>query len=119
MPGIFINYRRDDQPGFAGRLADALESAFGADNVFRDVDDIRQGDDFVIAQQQLKSIDVGLVMIGPAWLSASKNGGRRLDEREDFVRREIQAGLESGKPLLPVLVGGATMPEEKDLPAAI
>jgi len=37
MPGLFINYRRDDQPGYAGRLADALESAFGADKVFRDI----------------------------------------------------------------------------------
>ena len=120
MSGIFISYRRDDQAGFAGRLADALVSAFGADNVFRDIEDIHPGEDFVLAlERQLASVDVMLVMIGPAWQTASREGGRRLDEADDFVRREIEAGLKSGKVVLPVLVGGATMPAEKDLPAAI
>ena len=120
MPGLFINYRRDDQPGYAGRLADALESAFGADKVFRDIEDIRPGDDFVVTlQKQLKGIDVMLVVIGPAWLTSSRDGVRRLDEAEDFVRMEIETGLKSGKPVLPVLVGGALMPTEADLPASI
>lgn len=120
MSGIFISYRRDDQPGFAGRLADALTAAFGADNVFRDIEDIHPGDDFVDAlHQQLRSVDVMLVVIGPDWLATSRNGIRRLDEPADFVRMEIQAGLKSGKTLLPVLVHGAAMPAESDLPAAI
>ena len=120
MSGIFISYRRDDQAGFAGRLADALASVFGAGQVFRDVEDIHPGQDFVVAiEQQLSSVDVMLVMIGPAWLTVSRNGVRRLDEPDDFVRREIQAGLESGKVLLPVLVHGAPMPAEKDLPREI
>lgn len=120
MSGIFISYRRDDQAGFAGRLADALTSTFGADNVFRDIEDIHPGEDFVAAlERQLASVDVMLVMIGPAWLTTSRNGVRRLEEADDFVRREIEAGLKSGKPVLPVLVGGAMMPAEKELPPAI
>ncbi|MBU1362879.1 MAG: toll/interleukin-1 receptor domain-containing protein [Gammaproteobacteria bacterium] len=120
MPGIFISYRRDDQAGFAGRLADVLVSTFGADNVFRDIEDIHPGEDFVVAiEQQLAAVDVMLVVIGQAWLTVSRNGTRRLDEPEDFVRREIEAGLKSGKIVLPVLVGGATMPAERDLPPAI
>jgi hypothetical protein len=120
MPGIFISYRRDDQAGFAGRLADALASAFGAENVFRDIEDIHPGEDFVaIIDRHLASVDVMLVMIGPAWLTASRNGVRRLDEADDFVRMEIAAGLASGKVVLPVLVGGAAMPAEQDLPPAI
>lgn len=99
MPGIFINYRRDDQAGFAGRLADVLENAFGVENVFRDVEDIHPGEDFVVAiQKQLSSVSVMLVMIGPAWLTVNNNGVRRLNETDDFVRREIQAALESGNP---------------------
>lgn len=120
MSGIFISYRRDDQAGFAGRLADALASTFGADNVFRDIEDIHPGEDFVAAlDQQLATVDVMLVMIGPAWLASSRNGMRRLDEADDFVRREIEAGLKSGKAVLPVLVGGAAMPDEKELPPTI
>lgn len=120
MAEIFISYRRDDQPGFAGRLADSLGLAFGADNVFRDIEDIHPGEDFVAAiAQQLRTVDVLLVMIGPAWLGASRNGVRRLDEAGDFVSLEIQAGLASGKPVIPVLVGGATMPAEADLPPAL
>jgi hypothetical protein len=120
MSGIFISYRRDDQAGFAGRLADVLESVFGADNVFRDIEDIHPGEDFVVAiEKQLAAVDVMLVVIGPAWLTVSRNGVRRLDEPDDFVRREIEAGLKSGKTVLPVLVGGAAMPAEKDLPSAI
>ncbi|HSG22656.1 MAG TPA: toll/interleukin-1 receptor domain-containing protein, partial [Azonexus sp.] len=120
MTGIFISYRRDDSPGFAGRLAEALDTAFGADNVFRDIDDIRPGEDFVKAiHNRLQAVDVLLAVIGPDWLGASKNGRRRLDDPDDFVRIEIQLALAAGKPVWPVLIGGAVMPVESDLPEAI
>lgn len=120
MPRVFLSYRRDDAAGFAGRLADDLEAAFGQGGVFRDVDDIRPGEDFAHAiQSQLRGVDAVLVMIGPRWLTAAAGGGRRLEDADDFVRREIQAALASGKPVIPVLVGGATMPAQAELPAAI
>jgi len=118
MARIFLSYRRDDSAGFAGRLADVMEAEFGADSVFRDVDDIRPGEDFIHAiESHLQQVGVVLVMIGSRWLDA--DGRRRLDDPGDFVRQEIQAALESGKPLIPLLVGGARMPAEADLPAAI
>ncbi|MEO8542327.1 MAG: toll/interleukin-1 receptor domain-containing protein, partial [Burkholderiaceae bacterium] len=117
---IFLSYRRDDSAGFAGRLADALEAEFGPGSVFRDVDDIRPGEDFVQAiESHLREVSAVLVMIGPTWLGASSGGKRRLDDTGDFVRQEIQAALASGKPLIPLLVSNATMPLEADLPAAI
>lgn len=120
MARIFLSYRRDDSAGFAGRLADAMEAEFGTGSVFRDVDDIRPGEDFVHAiESHLQQVGVVLVMIGPRWLDAGAGGRRRLDDTGDFVRQEIQAALESGKPLIPLLVGGASMPAEADLPAAI
>lgn len=120
MARIFLSYRRDDSAGFAGRLADAMEAEFGAGSVFRDVDDIRPGEDFIHAiESHLQQVGVVLVMIGPRWLDAGADGRRRLDDANDFVRQEIQAALESGKPLIPLLVGGASMPAEADLPAAI
>lgn len=120
MTRLFLSYRRDDSAGFAGRLADGLEAAFGAGSVFRDVDDIRPGEDFQAAiHNHLASVDAVLVMIGPRWLDAKTSAGRRLDEPGDFVRMEIGAALASGKPVIPVLVGGAAMPAEADLPAEL
>ena len=120
MARIFLSYRRDDSAGFAGRLADAMEAEFGTGSVFRDVDDIRPGEDFIHAiESHLQQVGVLLVMIGTRWLDAGADGRRRLDDTGDFVRQEIQAALESGKPLIPLLVGGASMPAEADLPAAI
>ena len=41
MPGnIFINYRRDDSSGVAGRLHDSLAPTFGRNKLFMDVDNI-------------------------------------------------------------------------------
>lgn len=120
MSAIFLSYRRDDSAGFAGRLADTLEAAFGSGSVFRDVDDIRPGEDFVHAiESHLRSVDAVLVMIGPSWLAAGADQRRRLDAEDDFVRLEIQAALASGKPLIPLLVGGAIMPLEAELPPAL
>lgn len=120
MSGIFISYRREDSAGFAGRLADALERGPGAEQVFRDVDDIRPGQDFVDAiETQLRAMDVILVLIGPQWSRIARDGVRRLDDPDDFVRLEVRLGLALGRPLIPVLVGGARMPAEADLPEDI
>jgi hypothetical protein len=120
MSAIFLSYRRDDSAGFAGRLSDELEAKLGAGSVFRDVDDIRPGEDFVAAiNSQLNQVSAVLVMIGPHWLAADSNGQRRLDKADDFVRLEIQAALASGKPVIPLLVGGVAMPIEATLPADI
>ena len=117
MAGFFLSYRRDDSAGFAGRLADDLEATFGAGTVFRDVDDIRPGQDFVQAiESHMKAVDVVLVMIGPRWLMVGTDGTRRLDDPRDFVRQEITAALGSGRPVIPLLVGGAAMPTQANLP---
>lgn len=117
MSGIFISYRREDRPGFAGRLAEALERTFGAERVFRDVEDIPPGQDFVeVIEGRLRDVDVLLAMIGPGWLGANRGGERRLEQADDFVRIEIASALASGKPVWPVLVDGARMPVEADLP---
>ena len=117
---FFLSYRRDDSAGFAGRLADALESTFGPGSVFRDIDDIGPGEDFIHAiESQLRDVGAVLVMIGPHWLAAGADGRRRLDAEDDFVHLEIQVALASGKPLIPLLVGGARMPAEADLPPAL
>ena len=65
MHGIFINYRRDDSRGLAGRLSDHLRRTFGADAVFMDVDAMKPGFDFVKQlDTQVAQCDVVLAIIG-------------------------------------------------------
>lgn len=121
MATIFISYRRSDSAPYAGRLRDHLVRLFGDDAVFMDIDDIAPGTDFPdLIAQTLARADTILVVIGPAWLNtAGPEGKRRLDDAKDYVRREIATGIEQRKRVVPLLVGGACMPREQDLPAQI
>jgi TIR domain-containing protein len=117
---IFISYRRDDAGGYAGRLEDGLERVFGVGSAFRDVADLRPGDDyFQVLTQRIASAVAVLVVIGPRWLTAEREGQPRLERHDDVVRQEVRAALASGKPVIPVLVGGATMPEASMLPPSL
>jgi len=118
MPGIFINYRRDDAPGVAGRLYDHLARKFSRGSLFIDVDAIKPGLDFVKQlDSQVSQCDALLAIIGPHWLTAADSKGkRRLDDTHDYVRIEIAAALKRDIPVIPVLIDGAEMPAEADLP---
>jgi len=118
---VFISYRRKDAAGTAGRLFDRLEQHFSRDQLFFDVDNIPPGEDFVAhLHTKVDACDVLLAVVGPNWRTL-------LDTREhdpgkptrDFVRVEIEAALSKGKRIIPVLVKGAEMPREEDLPAAM
>ncbi|MGE3179395.1 MAG: toll/interleukin-1 receptor domain-containing protein [Vicinamibacterales bacterium] len=119
MAATFISYRRDDAAGYAGRLRESLDRRLGAYEIFRDVDTLKPGQDFVEAiQSRLASCRVMLVVIGREWLDARlPNGVRRLDDPVDFVRLEVAVGLSTpGVVVMPVLVEGASMPGSEALP---
>ena len=118
MARIFLSYRRDDSGGYAGRLFDRLSQHFGRDNLFMDIDTIGLGLDFVEAiENAVGSCDVLLAVIGRQWLTSTDPlGHRRLDNPEDFVRLEITTALERRIRVIPVLVGGASMPRSTELP---
>jgi TIR domain len=118
MTAIFISYRRDDSAAHAGRLYDTLSAHFGAERIFMDVDSIKPGDDFAKVLDETESRSAALVVvIGRTWLTIrSADGSARLLDPQDFVRREIAAGLQRNLRLFPVLVGGASMPRSEDLP---
>jgi hypothetical protein len=118
MPGIFISYRRSDAAGHAGRLFDRLQSHFGANFVFRDVDDIADGDTFPAAiSSALETCHIVLVVMGATWATVpGEDGQRRLSNRQDWVRRETATAMGKGTRVIPVLVGGARMPGANDLP---
>ena len=118
---IFISYRRDDTAGRAGRLFDLLATRFGARNVFQDVTAIEPGTDFTQrVDEAIAQCDATLVVIGSDWLSMSgPDGTRRLDEPDDYVRREVGAALAAGVRVVPVLVDRAELPTPEDLPEAL
>lgn len=118
---IFISYRRDDTSGHAGRVFDRLAQHFGTNRVYRDVDTIGAGEDFVEAiRHKIHQSDVLLVLIGKHWLTATDDEGHwRLADDKDFVRVEIVTALARKIRVIPVLLGDAAMPRVKDLPAEL
>lgn len=118
---IFISYRREDSAYPAGWLFDRLVEKFGSDQVFKDVDSIALGDDFVqVITAAVSSADVLLAVIGDDWLTiADEQGRRRLDDPEDFVRLEIEAALRRDVRVIPILVEGASMPKPEELPPGL
>ncbi len=118
---IFISYRRQETGWPARQLYDVLVKQFPREQVFKDVDTIDPGDDFVerIAAA-VGSCDVLLALIGPDWLTITdENGQRRLDNPEDYVRVEIETALERKIRVIPILVDPARMPHANQLPPAL
>jgi TIR domain len=114
-PMIFISYRRVDS-GWAGRIYDALLERCGGDHVFMDVDDIPVGADFHDAiAASIQRCQVLVVVIGPTWLE-KRDGVRRIDSPDDSVAAEITAGLRQKRKVVPVLLPGARMPSDAELP---
>jgi TIR domain len=115
---IFISYRRDDTQGYARALHDELTERFGRDRVFRDIDTLRPGEDFVDAiEQAIGSSKVVVALIGGRWLSSTDpRGKRRIDKTDDYIRVEIGAALRENLFVIPVLVQGAVMPRLDELP---
>lgn len=116
--GIFVSYRRDDARQAAGRLADGLIEHFGDANIFRDIEGIELGVDFVDAlNRALEACVVMLVLIGPRWLDIrDAKGQRRLDDPRDWIRQEISTALQRGIRVVPVLIDGTPLPDEEALP---
>jgi hypothetical protein len=101
-------------------LSDQLRAHFGAQVIFIDIESIEPGRDFVEAiEGAVGSCKILFAVIGQQWLTCTNEHGRRLDDPNDFVRLEIAAALKRGIRVIPVLVQGAAMPREQDLPGDI
>jgi DNA-binding CsgD family transcriptional regulator len=118
---IFICYRREETAYPASWLFDRLTDHFGEGKVFKDVDSIRPGDDFVEEiTAAVESCAVLLAVIGRRWLTVTGEEGRRcLDDPADFVRLEIEAALTRDVRVIPVLMDEARMPSAAELPTSL
>jgi len=121
MSKILISYRREDSADVTGRIYDRLIQQFGREGVFKDVDSIPLGVDFRrYLDEQVAKCDVFLAVIGRDWMKAKgRKGNSRLEDPGDFVRIEVESALKRQIPVIPVLVGGASIPPEDRLPASM
>jgi hypothetical protein len=114
MSWIFISYRRVDSEGYVGRLCDRLSQKFGPTAIFRDIDAIKPGENFVHSiDRALKNARAVIAVIGPRWLETLNQ--RLAQQAEDYVRYEISTALRKHL-VIPVLVGQASMPGSGQLP---
>jgi pterin-4a-carbinolamine dehydratase len=114
----FISYRRSDVPHIAQALYLQLKEVFGAGQLFMDVHSIRSGTPWPDRlRQKLQEVSVLLALVGPNWLfAADEYGRRRIDDPDDWVRNEILEAIRRGIDVIPIVIEGVTFPGAKALP---
>jgi 1,4-alpha-glucan branching enzyme len=117
-PGVFVSYRRHDTAVAAHWLYVQLVAKFGSAHIFKDVDSIPAGEDFVdVITGAISACHTMLVVIGSNWLRVK--AWRKVGKDDDFVLLEVETALERGLRIIPVLVDDAPMPTVRDLPSSI
>ena len=119
-PAFFISYRRSQNTWQARDIRKELARRYGESRVFMDTSSIDYGECFPdrIASA-IRGCSVILGLIGPHWLEPTA-GSRRIDDPNDWVRRELEAALQRQEALvIPVLLDGASAPSATDLPEPI
>ena len=121
---VFVNYRRHSDLLRAALVGLQIQGAMerlrpGRVSVFRDVE-IRVGKRWPEeVQRQLAMSDVIIAIMGPQWLTADDEfGRRRIDCPDDWVRQELEFALEHRKALVPVIFGDV-MPPPEALPESL
>ena len=110
-----------DSHSYGALLYTELVRRFGEDHVFLDAESIPAGADFVEELlARVRSALVLLAVIGPRWRSATDPAGRRrIDDPEDWIRRELAEAFAAGVRVIPVLTELAELPTATELPAEI
>ena len=119
-PAFFISYRRSQNTWQARDIRKELVRRYGESHVFMDTSSIDYGESFPDRiTSAIRGCSVILGLIGPHWLEPTA-GSRRIDDPNDWVRRELEAALQRQEALvIPVLLDGASAPSAVDLPESI
>ena len=97
-----------------------IRSRFPEDEVFQDIRTLRGGEKWGNQiDDALAHCSVVIAVVGPAWLTVERDGRPRLQDPDDRLRRELEAGLRRGVPMIPLLVGDATTPAKDALPETL
>lgn len=117
---IFISYRRDDSWYWASLLARALSVRLSPDSVFFDLASLTPGTRFdEQIRANIERATEFLFVVGPAFLELDCKSRRRIDTKDDYMRREIDEAIHRRKLVHVVLAGGAKAPESRELPPDI
>ena len=120
MPVILISYRRADSKDITGRIHEQLVRRYGKKNVYIDVDSIQAAADYrVHITQALERALVMVAVIGKDWAGPRPEGKSRIFDQDDPVRAEVETAFANHRSVLPLLVNGAGMPAEADLPESL
>jgi hypothetical protein len=120
MPVILISYRRADSKEIAGRIHQELVARYGKKSVYIDIDSILPSADYrVHITQALERALVMVAVIGKDWAGPRTEGKPRIFDQDDPVRAEVETAFANRRSVLPVLVNGAGMPAEADLPESL
>ena len=124
----FISYRRHDayiplkdsgEPDFT--FIYEIKAALGRvgfTEVFVDTDAIKSGENYESKiHKEISDSDLIVAVVGKRWLDILQD--RIVRKERDTLVREIRAGLRQEKEIVPLLVDGATMPPEDELPEQI
>ncbi len=113
MAHVFISYRRADTGAYMDRLAERL-TAFKIDNWCdrKGIDPGERWDNEI--RSALSESKIVLVLIGREWQ------GARLDDPNDWVRRELELAHEMNIEIAPVFLDGVRPPlDTSSLPASL
>lgn len=120
IKSLFISYRRQDSADITGRIYDGLVQHFGKTAVFKDVDSIPLGIDFrEHLREHVGRCNILIAIIGKSWLVGGEGNKSRLTDVRDHLRIELETALQRNIPVIPVLVQGATIPQEDALPSSL
>ncbi|MFG3113533.1 toll/interleukin-1 receptor domain-containing protein [Streptomyces sp. NPDC048197] len=105
MSKVFINYRTGDGEKTAALIDQELSRRFGPEHIFRASKSIAPGEAYPEALlAALRRSSLLLAVVGPDWT----NFRARLQEPEDWVRREIEEAFACELPVVPILDGRKT-----------
>ncbi len=116
---IFISYRHSDSRKAVNRLDVDLVREFGRSAVFRDQKRLQGGDDWPNElERHARDCSAMLVVIGSDWQKAAyaddyRKGELRLDDSEDWVRKEISIALRHDRVVIPLLLDDTQLPSRK------
>lgn len=115
---IFVSYRVKDTQLATGRLTDALKQYIDEGRIFMDIDKIEPGYDFTqVISKYLDSSEIMLAIIGPDWMAHNpEKNSYRIHDPNDWVRKEVASALKRNIRVIPVLIDGAEMPSDEQLP---